>query len=162
MPFCEACGAEHSQGAQFCRNCGEAVVADPAPAVASPAPDDGEASSLFARQIDAELAKGGRLESRTADTAVIIHGRRVNHVLHFLIGIFTLGVWWLVWLIMAAAGGERRRVLHRSGSAGAEPPTAPSERSDYWYDNIPPKGWLIIGLVVLVVFILIGVLGDSE
>jgi hypothetical protein len=25
----------------------------------------------------------------------------LNHVLHFLIGLFTFGAWWLVWLVLA-------------------------------------------------------------
>lgn len=38
-------------------------------------------------------------------------GKRVNHLLHFFVGIFTLGAWWIVWAIMAIAGGERRKML---------------------------------------------------
>lgn len=63
------------------------------------------------QRIEREIRAGGRLESRTATSAVIIHGRRVNHLLHFFVGIFTLGVWWIVWILLALAGGERRVVL---------------------------------------------------
>ncbi len=62
-------------------------------------------------RIENEIARGGRIESRTAKSAVIIHGRRVNHVLHFLIGLLTLGLWWGVWILLAIFGGERRVVL---------------------------------------------------
>ena len=30
------------------------------------------------------------------------------HILHFVIGLFTLGIWWLVWVALALFGGEKR------------------------------------------------------
>lgn len=54
--------------------------------------------------LDAELAKrasaGWRLVLRESDTeAVMEKGKRPNHLLHFLISVFTLGIWaLLVWL----------------------------------------------------------------
>ena len=77
------------------------------------------------QKIENELRRGGRLESRTATTAVIIPGRRVSHLLHFFIGLFTLGLWWIAWLLLAIFGGERRIMLgdrrtpapRRSGTA---------------------------------------------
>jgi hypothetical protein len=35
----------------------------------------------------------------------------VNHVLHFLIGVFTCGLWWIVWLVMAMSGGEKHTLV---------------------------------------------------
>ncbi len=43
--------------------------------------------------------------------AVLVYGRRVNHILHFLLGFVTFFLWWLVWLYLAITGGEKRRVV---------------------------------------------------
>ena len=61
--------------------------------------------------VQGELRQGGRIESQTHDTAVVIRGGRVNHVLHLLLTLFTLGLWVIVWLILALAGGEKRRIV---------------------------------------------------
>jgi len=70
-----------------------------------------ERRALLAQAIPGYVGQGYRLESQTDTMATLVIGRRVNHLLHFFIGIFTLGFWWIVWLIMAIAGGERRRML---------------------------------------------------
>jgi hypothetical protein len=59
-----------------------------------------------------ELTNGGRIESQTGDTAVLIRGGRVNHILHLLLTIVTLGLWSLVWLLLSLTGGEKRRIIH--------------------------------------------------
>ncbi len=43
--------------------------------------------------------------------AVLVYGRQVNHILHFLLGFVTFFLWWLVWLFLAITGGEKRRVV---------------------------------------------------
>jgi len=54
---------------------------------------------------------GMRIESQTDTSAVLVFGSTPNHVLHFLIGVFTLGLWWIVWLIIALTNRERRRMI---------------------------------------------------
>ena len=61
--------------------------------------------------VQAEVVRGARIESQTDTLAVIVHGGRVNHLLHFLIGVFTFGGWWLVWLLLAILGGEKRYLI---------------------------------------------------
>lgn len=70
-----------------------------------------ERKALLSQNIALYVGQGYRIESQTDTMASLIIGKRVNHLLHFFIGIFTLGFWWIVWLIMAIAGGERRRML---------------------------------------------------
>jgi hypothetical protein len=62
--------------------------------------------------IAAELARGGRIESQTGSSAVVVRGNRVNHILHLLLTLITLGIWVIVWLIISASGGERRRIIN--------------------------------------------------
>jgi hypothetical protein len=57
-------------------------------------------------------AKRWRLESMVGDQATLIAGRPVNHVLHLLLSVLTLGVWALfVWLPLGIFGGEQRLLL---------------------------------------------------
>lgn len=69
-----------------------------------------ERKQLLARALQAEIV-GGRIESQSDFMAVLVRGHHVNHVLHFLIGVFTCGFWWLVWLILGITGGEKRRMV---------------------------------------------------
>jgi hypothetical protein len=52
-----------------------------------------------------------RIESQSDVQAVIVFGRKPNHLLHFLIGVFTLGAWWIVWLILSIAQTETKRMI---------------------------------------------------
>ena len=58
------------------------------------------------------IALGYRIESRTSTQIVYVSGKPVNHLLHFFVGLFTLGIWWLfVWLPIGIFGGEKRRIV---------------------------------------------------
>jgi hypothetical protein len=81
-----------------------------APEAAGPASADDRRRRL-ADTVRAQIARGGRVESQNDFDAVVVSGHRVNHLLHFLIGVFTLGVWWLVWLGLALFGGETRTLV---------------------------------------------------
>ena len=70
-----------------------------------------ERNQILAQQVQMEIARGGRVESQSDAMAVIVHGRRVNHLLHFIIGILTLGFWWFVWIALALLGGEKRWLI---------------------------------------------------
>lgn len=70
-----------------------------------------ERKAILAQHIQSAVVQGGRVESQSEIMATIVIGRRVNHLLHFLIGVFTCGAWWLVWLLLALAGGERRQLI---------------------------------------------------
>lgn len=61
--------------------------------------------------VQAEVLRGARIESQTDTLVVIVHGHRVNHLLHFLIGVFTIGAWWFVWLLLVILGGEKRYLI---------------------------------------------------
>ena len=80
--------------------------------VATPTIDPAVRQERLNQAIAAELARGGRIESQTGSSAVIVRGNRVNHVLHLLLTILTIGIWAIVWLIISAAGGERRRIVN--------------------------------------------------
>lgn len=70
-----------------------------------------ERKALLSQNIATEVAQGGRVESQSDTMAVIVKGKKVNHLLHFIIGVCTLGMWWVVWLLLVLTGGEKRRMV---------------------------------------------------
>lgn len=60
-----------------------------------------------------EVAKrGGRIEARDGDRLLVSSGTP-NHALHFIMGFFTFGLWWVfVWFPMLVAGGKKQRVIY--------------------------------------------------
>jgi hypothetical protein len=69
------------------------------------------------------LGRGYRIEIQSDAYTQLVTGKPVNHPLHFFIGLVTFGLWWLVWLLLAITGGERRAVIPRPAA-----PTAGSPR----------------------------------
>ena len=86
------------------------VKSPPAP---KPRPADAPADVAPAESLDALIAAGWRIESESTDYVFLVKGQRVNHILHFLVGLFTVGLWWLVWIVIAATGGEQRRSIKK-------------------------------------------------
>lgn len=70
-----------------------------------------ERKRSLAQTIASQVAQGARVESQSDFQAVLVRGHRPNHTLHFIIGLLTLGVWWLVWIAIAIFGGEKRSMV---------------------------------------------------
>ncbi len=70
-----------------------------------------ERKALLNQRLMQMTLGGARIESQSDTMAVVVYGKRVNHLLHFFIGVFTLGIWWIVWLLLALSGGEKRNVV---------------------------------------------------
>ncbi|MCY4108289.1 MAG: hypothetical protein OXG11_04575 [Chloroflexi bacterium] len=49
------------------------------------------------------------VDSRSDYEAVLVKGRRVNHLLHGIVSVLTVGVWLPVWILLTVFGGEKRR-----------------------------------------------------
>ena len=71
---------------------------------------DAERKAKLADHVSQILATGGgwRVESQRDFDALLIRGHWPNHTLHLLLSVFTLGLWLLIWLIVAMASGEHR------------------------------------------------------
>jgi len=66
----------------------------------------------LARGVASQLAQGGRrVESQSDFNAVIVNGKPVNHVLHAILTLFSLGFWALVWITLIIIGGEKREMV---------------------------------------------------
>ena len=70
-----------------------------------------ERKEILSRQIGTLLAQGRRIESQSDFQAVLVQGHPVNHILHLIITLMTLGVWTIVWLALTVLGGEKREVV---------------------------------------------------
>lgn len=51
---------------------------------------------ILAHHIPNYVAQGWRIESQSDVLAVFVKGRRVNHVLHLILSLLTLGMWLVV------------------------------------------------------------------
>jgi hypothetical protein len=67
-----------------------------------------ERRAIFAQQLQQAALRQLRVESSTDYSAVLVQGKPVNHVLHAILTIFTCALWGIVWIIIAAQGGEKR------------------------------------------------------
>lgn len=71
-----------------------------------------ERRELLAGEVARAVSGGARVESQIDFQAIVVHGRRPNHLLHLILSIITLGLWALcVWLPLVLFGGEKRRVI---------------------------------------------------
>ncbi len=55
-----------------------------------------------------EIAVGGRIETQNEFAAVVVYGKKINHILHLLLCFCTFGLWSIVWFFQAVLGGEKR------------------------------------------------------
>ena len=54
---------------------------------------------------------GGRVESQGDYQAIVVEGRRVNHILHVILSFLTCGFWLIIWIVLGIAGGEKRKLV---------------------------------------------------
>jgi len=70
------------------------------------APD--ERKEALGRAVHMQVAQGARVESQGDYQAILVTGHRPNHILHLILTLVTLGLWGIVWIAVAALGGEKR------------------------------------------------------
>lgn len=68
--------------------------------------------TALGRAVSNQLARGGtRIESQSDFNAVLVRGKRPNHVLHGLLTLFSAGFWGIVWAVVTFGFGEKRTML---------------------------------------------------
>lgn len=67
---------------------------------AMPVATPDERKSHLASAVQQEVVRGGRVESQSDYSAIIRYGQPVNHTLHLILTLVTLGLWGIVWLIV--------------------------------------------------------------
>ena len=110
---CPYCAEEIQAAAIICRHCQRDLANASAQAGAGgqTIKSADERRAILARQIERLVAPGMRVESRADFQAVLAYGNRPNHLLHFFIGLFTIGLWWIVWIFIAANNRVTRRLI---------------------------------------------------
>lgn len=81
---------------------------------------DAERRSALDSRVARELASGGTLESQSGYTAVIVKGKKVNHILHLILSVITAGFWLIIWAILVFTNKRQRMVLHVNDAAVVE------------------------------------------
>jgi hypothetical protein len=56
-----------------------------------------------------------RVASRSDYDAVVVKGKRTNHVFHLILSVVTMGFWLPVWLIVAVLKQEQKYLLTMDG-----------------------------------------------
>lgn len=79
---------------------------------------DADRRSALERAVTVELTRGGRLESQTSYNAVVLHGNKVNHILHLILSLLTAGLWLFVWLVLVLTNKQQRVVLSVDEAGG--------------------------------------------
>ena len=64
--------------------------------------------AILASHVAAQVRKGWRVESQTDYQATLAKGHRPNHILHLILSIVTVGIWALVWILVALTSREKR------------------------------------------------------
>jgi hypothetical protein len=70
-----------------------------------------ERAEILARAVNAEVSRGWRVVSQTQTQAQLVKGKPTNHILHLILTIITVGLWAIVWILMAIFGGEKHRFV---------------------------------------------------
>lgn len=70
-----------------------------------------ERKSRLALAVRQEVAGGGRVESQTDYTAIVRHGKPVNHILHLILTLVTAGLWVFVWIILSIVTASGRKAV---------------------------------------------------
>ena len=121
-----------------------------------------QASQAFAQRVDGYMAQGFRVESQTDTAATLIKGERVNHVLHLILSIVTLGAWLIVWAILTRFGG-RTYVTLQVGPAGAIHETRRRDLSGCALHAL--TAWIVLqiaGAVIAVVFVIVAATAATQ
>ena len=119
---CFSCRQTLDANARFCTWCGQPQPgpSDPGePATrtrrrmpADSLSDDRRRRKILETNVMDAVAKGWSIESQGQYHAVIVQGERVNHLLHLILSIITVGLWIIVWLILVISGGQERMMIY--------------------------------------------------
>lgn len=67
--------------------------------------------AALAQMIANVSAQGYRVESQQDYQAIIVRGKPINHALHIIVSLLTVGIWLIGYAVIAATGGEKREMV---------------------------------------------------
>lgn len=138
--YCGQCGHPTPAGTTFCGSCGQQIAHSAGaihPEIRPPPPpqlDPLARRAVLDQHVRWAARYGARLESQLDYSVQLVEDHRVNHLLHFFIGLVTFGLWWLVWLILGIFGGEKRTTIFvdEAGCAHYSGALRPPDSSRPW------------------------------
>jgi hypothetical protein len=68
-------------------------------------------SAILAERLTWDARNGWRVTSQTQTQAQLAKGKPTSHLLHLVLTIITLGLWAIVWILVAIFGGEKHTFL---------------------------------------------------
>lgn len=71
---------------------------------------DSERINILREFVIRQVANGASIELQENFSAVLIWGRKANHILHLLLSLVTFGLWIIVWILIAINSGEKRHL----------------------------------------------------
>lgn len=75
-------------------------------------PVDVDPKRTLSTAVANECAVGGwRVQSQSDYNAILVKGKKVSHLLHLLLFLFTAGLWIFVWPILAIKNREKRLMI---------------------------------------------------
>jgi hypothetical protein len=84
----------------------------PSPMPQTPIKSAEERKAALEVVLASELSTGkSRIESKSDFTAVLVSGKKVNHVLHLILTLLTAGLWLFVWLVIVITNSGGRKVI---------------------------------------------------
>lgn len=66
---------------------------------------------ILASKVAAQVRKGWTVESQTDYQATLTKGHRPNHLLHLILTVLTLGLWAIVWIVVALTNRVKHKVI---------------------------------------------------
>ena len=66
----------------------------------------------LAERVDRHVAAGYSIDTRTEHVVTLVRGHRVNHTLHAILSVFTVGFWITIWALLTRFGGRRTLTLY--------------------------------------------------
>jgi hypothetical protein len=96
--FCPNCGREQPDDSKYCRECGRALTATPAPASRQGLLGEAERTAILEREMRPLLERGFRVISRTPTSAQLVKPNQLTCG-EIVIGVLTIGILLVVFVL---------------------------------------------------------------
>jgi cytochrome b561 len=70
-----------------------------------------ERQQVLNRYVAEATRQGWRVMSQAPTQAQLVSGKPTSHLLHLVLTLITLGIWAIVWILVAIFGGEKQRFV---------------------------------------------------